>query len=143
MTSDKATSVMAFDYGTKRIGVAVGQTASRTAKALKALAAIHGNPQWHQVARLVDEWAPDVFVVGMPTYDDRRPHPLRGEIERFARRLSGRYKLPVEFVDERLSSFEAAHDTLAVGAPINAAAARSILLTWLERAPAPAMAGDQ
>ena len=134
---------MAFDYGRKRIGVAVGQTVSRTAKALKVLPATHGNTQWHQINGIVDEWAPVVFVVGMPTHDDQRVHTLHGEIERFSRRLSGRYNLPVEFIDERLSSYAAGRDGPGERATIDAEAARMILLTWLEQTHTPLAPADR
>jgi putative pre-16S rRNA nuclease len=131
---------MAFDYGKKRIGVAIGQTVSRTATALKVLTAKQGNPQWREVGRLIDEWAPDLLVVGMPVYEGRQAHVLRAEIERFSRRLSGRYSLPVEFIDERLSSFAAACD--GVTDRLDAGAAKMILLTWLENPTQLATAGS-
>lgn len=134
---------MAFDYGKKRIGVAVGQTVSRTATALKILPARHGSPQWREIGQLIDEWVPDLFVVGMPDHDDERAHVLREEIERFSRRLSGRYALPVEFVDERLSSFEAGCEDAAPVGAIDAVAAKIILLTWLEQTPTRRAAADR
>jgi putative Holliday junction resolvase len=124
---------MAFDYGTKRIGIAVGQTVSRTATALTVVSANDGKPKWPEIAILVEEWAPDLFVVGMPVYADQLPNPLGVDIERFSRRLSGRYNRPVEFIDERLSSFAAGHDEEAGARGLDAAAAKSILLTWLEQ----------
>lgn len=125
---------MAFDYGTKRIGVAVGQGVSRTATALRIVAAKAGQPQWHEMTKLIDEWLPALFVVGYPTYEDGRRHPLSDEIERFSRRLSGRYNRPVEFADERLSSFEASRNSAAQDRGLDAEAARIILLSWFEQA---------
>jgi len=124
---------MAFDYGKKRIGVAVGQTVSRTAMALKVVPADQGNPQWMQITSLIDEWAPDMIIVGLPAHADGQAHTLQTEIERFQRRLNGRYNLPVEFVDERLSSFAAADDPTSQGGELDAGAAKMILLTWLEQ----------
>jgi putative Holliday junction resolvase len=131
--SSKALTVMAFDYGTKRIGIAIGQTVSRTATALKVIAADNGKPRWQEIAALIDEWGPDLFVVGKPAYEDQQPNPVGEEIERFSRRLRGRYNRPVEFIDERLSSFAAAQDDQAGSSGLDAAAAKMILLTWLEQ----------
>ncbi len=124
---------MAFDYGTRRIGVAVGQTVSRTATALKVVSMNNGAPRWQDIATLIDEWAPDLFVVGKPGYANRQANPICEDIERFSRRLSGRYKRPVEFIDERLSSFAAGHDKQAGANGLDAVAAKMILLTWLEQ----------
>ena len=135
MSRGTAQTIMAFDYGQKRIGVAVGQTVSRTATALRIVPAKHGNPQWRQLSELIDEWGPDLFVVGMPAHEDLRPQPLHDDIERFSRRLSGRYNLPVEFIDERLSSFAAGCD-VAIGSDVlDAGAAKMILISWLEQIP--------
>ena len=124
---------MAFDYGTKRIGIAVGQTASRTATALKVIPTKNGQPRWQDIAALVDEWAPDLFVVGTPVYENQQPNAICAEIERFSRRLSGRHDRPVELIDERLSSFAAGYDDQARTSGLDAAAAKMILLSWLEQ----------
>jgi putative Holliday junction resolvase len=87
-----------------------------------------------QITSLIDEWAPDMIIVGMPVHADGQAHTLRDEIERFRRRLNGRYKLPVEFVDERLSSCAAAAES-SVSGELDAGAAKMILLTWLEQQP--------
>ena len=134
---------MAFDYGTKRIGVAVGQTVSRTATALKVISANNGRPRWQDIATLIEEWGPDLFVVGKPGYEDRQPNPVCEEIERFSRRLSGRYNRPVEFVDERLSSFAASDDDQAGASGLDAVAAKMILLTWLEQLSVDSLATSQ
>jgi putative Holliday junction resolvase len=126
---------MAFDYGTKRIGIAVGQTVSRTATALQVVAAVDGQPRWNEIADLVAQWAPDLFVVGMPTTQDEQAHSLSEAITRFSRRLTGRYKRPVEFIDEHLSSFAASDDDQAHSNGLDAVAAKMILLTWLDDLP--------
>lgn len=131
-TGTPSLTVMAFDYGTKRIGIAVGQTVSRTATALKVVPAVNGQPRWNEIAELVNEWAPDLFVVGMPSFEDQQTSSISDAITRFSRRLTGRYQLPVEFIDERLSSFAAGHDDQARTQGLDAAAAKMILLTWLE-----------
>ncbi|MDA0820883.1 MAG: Holliday junction resolvase RuvX [Proteobacteria bacterium] len=133
--NDYAQTVMAFDYGTRRIGVAVGQTVSRTATALKIVHAKNGNPRWDDITKLIDEWAPDMFVVGKPSYDDGRRHPLDDAIERFSRRLTGRYSRSVAFVDEHLSSYEASQTAISRPHALDADAARVILRTWFEQMP--------
>lgn len=137
MTVNDAQTVMAFDFGTRRIGVAVGQTVSRTATALDVLLVKNGEPPWPSLEGLINEWRPDQLVVGMPDTADGKPPALQEPIERFARRLSGRYGLPVSFVNEHLSSY-AARDAGAGGAELDARAARMILETWFEQLVAPA-----
>lgn len=123
--------ILAFDFGDKRIGVAVGQTISRTASPLATLKARGGRPDWAAIARLIENWTPNILLVGLPSHADGSPHRLAPAIERFARRLHGRFRLPVQFIDERLSSVEAdhrrAHDRDAVAAQV-------ILETWLNDA---------
>jgi len=132
MTMTRARTVMAFDYGSKRIGVAVGQTVSATAMPLEVLRATNGSPAWHDVARLIEAWTPDLLVVGMPHNDDDAPHRLEAAITRFSRRLRGRYQLPLEFVDERLSSYAASTVGGTRLREVDAMAAKMILETWLE-----------
>jgi len=125
-------TVLGFDYGTRRIGVAVGQTVTRTAQPLTSIAVRQGRPDWTAIARLVEEWQPQRFVVGRPTHADGRAHALDAAVHRFARRLQGRFGRPCAFVDEHLSSYAAAADATASG--IDAAAARLILESWLAHA---------
>ena len=121
---------MAFDYGTRRIGVAVGQTVSRTATPLTVLPVRDGGqPQWTAVQRLIDEWRPDRLVVGMPETANGEAPVLKAPIERFANQLHGRTTLPVDFVTEHLSSW-AAGDAGLDRAGLDAGAATMILDTW-------------
>ena len=131
MSAAAPRTALGFDYGKKRIGVAVGQTVSRTASALATLPAREGQPDWQVLARLLDEWQPDLLVVGMPTTADGNPHPLAPAIERFARRLAGRFGKPVVFVDERLTSWEAEGLVRESRHGVDALAARALLETWL------------
>lgn len=136
-----AETVLGFDYGERRIGVAIGQTVSRTASPLRTLPAKSGQPDWSVLAKLLAEWKPDRAVVGLPTTADGAPHPVAEAARRFARRLHGRFGLPVVFVDERLSSHAAAERTRDAD-ELDAMAACVILETWLaegsaaERSPA-------
>ncbi|MSR14735.1 MAG: Holliday junction resolvase RuvX [Gammaproteobacteria bacterium] len=122
-------TALGFDYGVKRIGIAVGQTLTKTATPLVTLPARAGQPDWQVLGRLLAEWRPDYLVVGMPSAADGQAHPLEAAIKRFGGRLLGRFGLPVLYVDERLSSHVAS--TMTNGSAIDAMAARLILETWL------------
>ena len=124
-------TALGFDFGEKRIGVAVGQTITRTASPLTTLPARQGQPDWAVLGRLIDEWRPDCLVLGMPSTADGNPHPMAEPIARFGRRLGGRFRRPVAFVDERLSSYAAGDLARRSGLGIDAHAAQQILETWL------------
>ena len=124
-------TALGFDYGERRIGVAVGQSLTRTAEALVTLPVRHGQVDWPAIARLIDTWRPQQLVVGLPGTDDGQPPANADAIARFARRLNGRFKLPVAFVDERLSSYAASEDPDTRRVGLDAVAARLILETWL------------
>jgi putative Holliday junction resolvase len=118
-------SFLAFDYGTKRIGVAAGNSLTRTATPLRTIAVTARD---EAIAQLVAEWRPDALVVGIPRHPDGAPHDNTRRAERFARQLAGRFKLPVHEVDERYTSVEAS----ALGArDVDAAAAALILEQFL------------
>ena len=105
---DKAgRTVLAFDFGLQRIGVAVGEAALGSAHALPALAAATQPGRLTAIERLVKQWQPARLVVGRPLGEDGAPHEMTRRAERFARQLNGRFGLPVELVDERYSSAEA------------------------------------
>lgn len=107
MSSAPAECVLAFDYGTRHIGVAVGQSVTGTATPLPALQARDGVPDWRQVERLIGEWRPQRLLVGLPLNMDGSPSEMSARAQKFARRLEGRFGVPTETWDERLSSFEA------------------------------------
>lgn len=100
-------TLLAFDFGEKRVGVAVGNTLARQAQALKVLVAQTQSSRLAQIDELIAQWQPDRLVVGIPYATDGAEHLLTRRAERFARQLSGRFGLPVERVDERFSSVEA------------------------------------
>lgn len=125
-----ANTVLAFDFGTQRIGVAVGQDATGTAQALATVRVRNGVPDWDAVSQVIKQWAPDQLVLGLPTTEDGSIHPLAAPIDRFARRLQGRFGLPVSFVDERLSSYVAESDPESKRIGVDAVAARVILESW-------------
>ena len=99
-------SFLAFDFGVKRVGVAAGNALTRSAQALKTIAA-EGDLRFAAIARLIAEWQPDALVVGVPFHPDGAEHENTGRARRFARQLHGRFGLPVHEVDERWSTTEA------------------------------------
>nr|WP_310616023.1 Holliday junction resolvase RuvX [Pantoea cypripedii] len=100
-------TLLGFDFGTKSIGVAVGQQLTGTARALTALKAQDGTPDWSQIERLLKEWQPDYVVVGLPLNMDGTEQELTVRARKFANRLHGRFGVRVELQDERLSTVEA------------------------------------
>lgn len=126
--------LLGFDYGQRRIGVAVGQTITATATALTTLAARDGQPDWAEVTALIEQWRPDALVVGLPLRLDGTESELSRAAQRFARRLEGRYKRPVHVMDERLSSRTAEQTRTRGGARqgLDALAAQIILQDWFE-----------
>lgn len=122
-------SFLAFDYGTRRVGVASGNTLLGMARPLRTIDDA-GAGRFDAIARLVDEWRPDALVVGVPFHPDGAEHDNTRRARRFARQLHGRHRLPVHEVDERYSTTEA----LAAGAggdDADAAAAAIILDQFL------------
>ncbi|GEK47688.1 Holliday junction resolvase RuvX [Halomonas pacifica] len=99
--------ILAFDFGTRRIGVAVGNELIHSARELEPLPARDGIPDWAQVTRLVEEWRPDLFVVGLPINMDGSESEMSTRARKFGKRLYGRYGKPCELVDERGSTREA------------------------------------
>jgi putative Holliday junction resolvase len=102
-----AGTILAFDFGTKRIGVAVGTTQLAIASPLGAIEAEANAPRFEAIETFVKEWEPVMLVVGRPRHSDGSPHETARLAERFARRLRERFRLPIVFVDETLSSAEA------------------------------------
>ncbi len=131
--------MLAFDFGEKRIGVAVGDLAVRIAHPLATIAAEDNDTRFAEIAKLVAEWRPARFVVGLPMHADGAEHEVSRLARRFARRLEGRFGVPAVLVDERLTS-RAAEARLresgvrgrAVDEALDAAAAREILEAWFE-----------
>jgi len=95
---------MAFDFGTKRIGVAVGNSISGTAQPLITLHGEHNDQRFAAIESLIREWQPAGLVVGLPCNDDGTPHEMTRLCRRFANRLKGRFDLPVILIDERFTS---------------------------------------
>jgi len=100
----KPVMVMAFDYGTRRVGVAVGNSITKAGQALKIIAAVNADVLFQEIERLLIEWQPNQLVVGLPTHPDGAEHEMTAKSRRFGNQLQGRFKLPVNWVDERYSS---------------------------------------
>lgn len=133
-------TVLAFDFGEKRIGVAVGETLIKTANALTTINAEVTNVRFAEIANLLTEWQPKLLIVGLPTYLDGSEHTITQLSKKFAQRLEGRFDLPVMMVDERLSSAEASQHLSEAGIKgreqktlIDAVAAQVILQSYFDR----------
>ena len=100
----KPMTVMAFDYGTRRVGVAVGNSVTGNGQALKTIAATSTDTLFKEIENLLKEWQPDCLVVGKPVHPDGVEHAMTTKATRFGNQLHGRFNLPVEWVDERYSS---------------------------------------
>jgi len=122
-------SYLAFDFGMRRVGVAVGNSLLRQAQPLKTLAA-QGEARFAAIEALVHEWQPSALVVGVPFHPDGAAHENTQRARRFGRQLHGRFRLPVNEVDERYSSTEALADGAA---DVDAAAAAVILDQFLRQ----------
>jgi putative Holliday junction resolvase len=108
-------SVLAFDFGAKRIGIASGDLKLRIAHPLTTIEGINNEAKFDAIAALVSEWRPALFVVGMPAHEDARAHALEPAVRKFAQRLQGRFQVQVEFSNEQLSSSEAQQALKAQG----------------------------
>ncbi len=129
MPSRAARTVLAFDFGLKRIGVAVGEPELGTAHPLPAVSS------FPQIQKLVAEWQPAALVVGLPTSAKGEPHAMTRQAEDFARRLERRFKLPVARVDERFTSVEAESRLRGVKhKAIDSVAAQLILEQYFDQA---------
>ena len=108
-------TLLAFDFGTKSIGVAIGQQITGSARPLTAITARDGIPDWQLIERLLKEWQPDFVVVGLPLNMDGTEQPLTDRARKFSQRLHGRFGVRVELHDERLSTVEARAELFAHG----------------------------
>ncbi len=99
-------TLLAFDFGTKRVGVATGSRFTGAAEPLKSIHA-EGEARFEAIAKLVKEWAPEGLVIGVPFHPDGAEHEMTLRARRFGRQLKGRFRLPVFEVDERYTSVEA------------------------------------
>jgi len=132
--------VLGFDWGTKSIGIAIAQSITATATPLQPLPAKQGVPNWSDLQRIIEEWQPDLFVVGIPLNMDGSQSDSSIQAERFGRRLEGRFGISWTGMDERLSSFEVKSRLRQAGqlrdvrkGAIDSMAAKLILESWFRR----------
>ena len=135
--ADHSGQILAFDYGEKRIGVAVGQAVTGTANPIDALPAKGGEPDWQRVEALLNEWQPAFVVVGLPLNMDDTEQLLTKRAKKFANRIHGRFGIAVKLIDERLSSVAAREELFEQEGyrglqkhSIDSLAACHILETW-------------
>jgi len=100
----KAITVLAFDFGARRIGLAVGNSITGSGQALAPITADNDDARFAQIATQITEWAPDQLVVGLPCYPDGAEHAMTAKARRFGNQLQGRFSLPIAWVDERYTS---------------------------------------
>ena len=133
-----ARTYLAFDYGHKRIGVAVGQDLTCSASALTTLKTRNNSPPWDEISALIQTWQPQAFVVGLPYHQDGSESAVTQAARRFGNQLQGRYQLPVYWIDERLTSSEAERILAERGVrskkeDVDKVAAQLILQSWFEQ----------
>ena len=100
-------TVLGFDYGTKSIGIAIGEALTASARPLMSIKAVDGIPRWEEIAAIIDEWKPDLIVVGLPLNMDGTEQEITLRAKKFANRLSGRFGVKVVNQDERLTTADA------------------------------------
>lgn len=132
-------TVLAFDFGEKRIGVATGETLLGSAHPLTVIHAESNDARFAAIGKLIAEWRPVQLVVGLPTHADGTPHDMTRLACKFAERLQRRFNLPVGLADERLTSLDAearlretGRDSKSAKPLLDAVAAQLILQTWFE-----------
>jgi putative holliday junction resolvase len=132
-------TILAFDFGEKRIGVAVGESLLEQAHPLTVIRAHANDERFAAIGALIAEWRPVRLVVGRPSSLAGEPHGMTARCTRFANQLHGRFALPVSFADERLSSCaaeerlrESGHDARSAKTHVDAMAAQLILQTYFE-----------
>lgn len=129
-------TVLGFDFGMRKIGIAIGQLVTKTANPLTVLSAVDGVPKWDQIHDLIDLWNVDALVVGIPLNMDGTEQPITQSAKRFANKLRHRFQLPVFEVDERLTTVEAKREMKKENLSkknrrMDSYAAKIILESWL------------
>lgn len=126
-----------FDFGMKRIGIAVGQTITQTARPLASLQAKRGSPDWPKLTKLISKWLPDAFIVGIPLNMDGTAQKITFNARQFANMLRQKYELPVYEIDERLTTKDARERLFSAGGfkslqdgQVDQVAAQLILQNW-------------
>lgn len=136
----KARTILGFDFGLKNIGVAVGQELTGSANPLTVIKARDGIPNWDEIQQLIQEWQPQLLIVGLPLNMDGTEQEMTAAARRFGNRLNGRFQIHVEWQDERLSTYEALdqlgiHDKMQAKqrSDVDRISAQLILQSWLNQ----------
>jgi putative holliday junction resolvase len=108
--NQKEGNVIGFDFGQKRIGVAVGNNISKTAQALITIDSSSNNQKFEAIQKIIEEWQPISIVVGVPFNVDGSEHKVTNLSKKFAKQLEQKYSLPIHLIDERYTSIEASHE---------------------------------
>lgn len=134
--------LLGFDYGTKRIGSAYGQTVTGAAKPLNAIKNSPQGPDWQSIKKLITQWAPDALIIGLPLNMDGSDQNITDLAREFAKQLQQRYNLPTLLCDERLSTTAAKEALFAEGGyralrqqSIDSMAAKIIIESWMSQNP--------
>ena len=140
MTNSQITSGLGFDYGAKRIGIAMGQTITGTATPLTTINAVHGSPDWAGIQKLIEQWNPDALIVGIPYFLDGKESEMTKTVQHFCDELEKRFGRSVFKINEALSSYEAEETLkkkLKIGKhnkqEIDKMAAAIIVQSWLDQ----------
>ncbi|MDC9597634.1 Holliday junction resolvase RuvX [Xenorhabdus anantnagensis] len=136
----KNRTIIAFDFGTRSIGAAIGQEITGTARALSSFKANEGSPNWGLIEKLLKEWQPDLVIVGLPLNMDGTEQLVTAQARKFANRVHGRFGVQVELHDERLTTVEARSHLFDHGGykaldkgKVDSASAVIILESWFEQ----------
>ena len=125
--------ILAFDFGTKKIGVAVGQTSTFTSSPLQVISSKVNKVNWNEIIILLDEWKPELIIVGKPLNMDGTDSEIMKEVDRFFLKLKNIYDAKYEYIDERLTTFEARQILEDRNSLVDASAAKILIDNWFEQ----------
>ena len=139
MSDTTPRSLLGFDFGTKSIGVATGQMITQTAQPIAAIKANDGIPNWNVVEKVIEDWKPDLIVVGLPLNMDGTEQPITQRAKKFANRLNGRFGIKIALQDERLTTASAKEFIFEHGGykaldkgKVDSVSAALILESWMQ-----------
>ena len=125
--------ILAFDFGTKKIGVAVGQTSTFTSSPLQVISSKDNKVNWNEIIILLDEWKPELIIVGKPLNMDGTDSEIMKEVDKFFLKLKDIYDAKYEYIDERLTTFEARQILEDKKSLVDASAAKILIDNWFEQ----------
>ena len=125
--------ILAFDFGTKKIGVAVGQTSTFTSSPLQVISSKDNKVNWNEIIILLDEWKPELIIVGKPLNMDGTDSEIMKEVDKFFLKLKDIYDAKYEYIDEMLTTFEARQILEDRNSLVDASAAKILIDNWFEQ----------